>query len=201
MKKLAMLVLGVVMFSGVASAGNAWGPVVAYWDTADATDGTGWGVVFSFDVGPTLAFDVRYSWFDDFADASDPDVSDIDIHVEPLEIGLSHVAKIGEASSFHIGGGVGYYMVDGSVDGAAGVATAFDPDDELGLYAIAGFDTMLVDEFADGVMAKGLTLFTEVIYRIVTIDEATKGPAGQSQTIQNGDLSGVGANVGVRFLW
>ena len=201
MKKLATLMLGVVLFAGVASAGNAWGPVVSYWDTADGSAGAGWGAVFSFDVSPTLALDLRYASFDDLSDASSADVSDVDIKVEPIEVGFSVVRDIGKASSFHIGGGIGYYMVEGSMDAGLGVVTQFDPDDELGAYAVLGFDVMLVDDFAEGIMAKGMTLFVEGIYRVVSIDEATTGAVGQTKTIQNGDLGGVGANVGVRFLW
>ena len=87
------------------------------------------------------------------------------------------------------------------MDAGAGVLTQFDPDDELGAYAVLGFDVMLVDDFAEGIIAKCMTLFVEGIYRVVSIDEATTGAVGQTKTIQNGDLGGVGANVGIRFLW
>ena len=99
------------------------------------------------------------------------------------------------------GGGIGYYMVEGSMVAGRGVVTQFDPDDELGAYAVLGFDVMLVDDFSEGIMAEGMTLFLEAIYRVVSIDEATTGAVGQTKTIQNGDLGGIGANVGIRFLW
>jgi hypothetical protein len=202
MRKLAAMVLGVMLFAGAASAGgNAWGPVVSYWNTDDASDAMGFGLVFSFEVAPSMALDLRYSWFDDLSDASSAEIEDLDIEVEPFEFGLSWVKKVGESSTFHLGGGFGYYMVDGDADVLGGLEVDFNPEDEWGLYAIAGFDIMMVGEFSEGVMASGMTLFLEAIYRAVEIDEASTGLGLGKTQIQDGNLSGLGANIGVRFLW
>ena len=203
MKSLLVLIAGIMLFAGVACAENRWGPVVSYWDTADASDGTGFGAVFSFGVSPNVAVDMRYTWYDDLAEGNGMEgASDIDLKIEPIEMGLSFFGDIGSSLRVHIGGGLGYYMIEGNIDAVVGREMTFDPDDEVGLYLVAGFETIVAGNFSEDVLASEVTLFFEVIYRDVSIDEAeVSNTVDRREVIQNGDLAGVGANAGLRFTW
>lgn len=195
MKKLMIIVAAMLLAVGVVQAENSWGPVAAYWDTADADEGTGIGLVFSFPVSPTLFFDARYTWFEDFGATG----SDVTLEIEPIEIGLS-VVKASDRAAFRIGGGLGYYMMDGTISQTPGVTVSYDPDDEIGGYASIGLELALVDDFNENVMAKRMTLFIEGMYRFVSVDEVDISRVG-GNIRQEGTLDGAGGNVGIRFTW
>ena len=199
MKILTTVMLGIMLIASSASARNAWGPVVSYWDTAEAADGMGLGVVFTFDIAPNLAIDARYTWFEDLADGNDEDIKDLDIEVMPFELGLSYINQVSEAFRFHLGSGVGYYLLDGEIDRKLGIVGDFDPDDEFGFYVVMGFEATIADELSEGMLASGVTLFAEAMYRVLSTDEVD-GILGEA-VIEDGDLSGFGANLGIRFLW
>jgi hypothetical protein len=195
MKKVVMIAVAVLLTVGLVHAENSWGPVAAYWDTADAAEGTGIGLVFSFAVSPTLFLDARYTWFEDFGATG----SDVTLEIEPIEVGLS-VVKASDRAAFRIGGGLGYYMMDGSISQTPGVTISYDPDDEIGGYVSVGLELNLVDDFNENIMAKRMTLFVEGMYRFVSVDEVNVSRVGGNLR-QEGTLDGAGGNVGIRFTW
>ena len=198
---MAILLLAMVVIATSAYADNAWGPVASYWDTADGTDGSGLGVFMMLDAGNGVVVDMRYTWFEDLMEgAIGTDISDVDLEAVPLEFGISKVAKLGESLELYIGGGLGYYMMDGNVDRRGSREINFDPDDEFGVYALYGFRITVADNMGENVMASRVSIFGEAIYRIVSVDEITVA-ADQSITVENGDLDGFGANLGLMLHW
>ena len=201
MKTLATLLLAIIVTTASAHADNAWGPVASYWDTADGTDGTGLGVFLALDAGNGVSVDFRYTWFEDLMEgAIGTDISDVDLEVTPCEFGISKMTKIGESLELYIGGGLGYYIMDGNVDRRGSREVSFDPDDEFGVYGLCGFRIIVADNMGEHVMARRVTIFGEAMYRMVSVDEITVA-VDQSITVENGDLDGVGANLGIMLHW
>ena len=199
-KSILLIVLTVLMFSGTAFAENGWGPILSYWNTDDAGDEVGFGVIFSFFVTDTTVLDLRYTWFDDMAEPTVDEITDYRLRVEPLEVGLSFIHPLSHDTTFHVGGGLGYYMVDGKIETVPGVLVNYDPKDEIGLYAVVGLETIVSYGMAEKSTADAVTLFAELMYRAVDIDEA-KTTTGARRVVQDGNLSGLGANAGIRFRW
>ena len=195
--------LVLVMFGSGSSglfADSRWGPMVSYWDTSDGTDGYGPGALFSFEATPRVFVDFRVSWFEDLAEGdADGNVSDIDLEVVPLELGLSFLAPLGERAEVYLGGGVGYYLTDANVDTRTLTERKADPDDEFGLYGVVGFRWIVADS-VNAPLTDRISVFGEAMYRIVSMDEIKSG-RGTSAVLEDGDLDGVGANVGITLHW
>jgi len=181
--------------AGSGYAENAWGPVVSYWDTAEESDGIGFGAFFSFGMSRAVNLDLRASWFSDLASNSD-----LKLEVIPLEAGLSFVKHFSSASAFHVGGGLGYYLIDGSEDDRLLWDGDYDTDDEMGLYAVAGFEFTVADDFSEELLTQGITLFIEAGYRYVNISDSDTGLLDRP-ALADGALDGLTVNAGLRFLW
>lgn len=192
---LVILAAAMVLFAGNGFSNNAWGPVVAYWDTADESDGIGFGAFFSFGISENVAFDLRYTWFSDLAADSD-----LSLEVMPFEAGISFIKKVGSSTALHLGGGLGYYVIDGSVDNRILWDSDFDTDDEMGLYASVGIETTVADNFSEGMLAEGITLFLDAGYRHVNVS-GSDSDSLLKPTLDDGALDGLMANAGIRFMW
>ena len=81
---------------------------MSYWDTSDGTDGYGVGVVASLEAGQGVYIDLRFAWFEDLAEGDgSTDVTDIDLEVMPIEIGVSMGRSVGDSLELYLGGGLG----------------------------------------------------------------------------------------------
>ena len=201
MRKLLWLVAAVVMMSGIAQADNGWGVYASYWDTKDAGDGPGLGIKFSVEGAPYFLVDFKYTYYDDLGE-SDPGagITSYNLNVQPVELGMSFVGQPSERMDVFAGGGIGYYMMSADVRTAStpGIKYSVNPDDAIGFYLNGGLELVLAQDI-EGWEAKRATLFLEALYRYVSIDEV--GGDGLSFPVLDGDLNGLGLNVGFMLRW
>jgi hypothetical protein len=201
MRKFLVILGAVLMLVSPVSADSSWGPVVSYWNTSDASDGYGLGAAFSMQASDTIFVDFRVSWFDDLAEGnSDAGVSDIDLEIIPIELGISAIRQVSEHTEVYFGGGLGYYVMDGDVDTTLSEELSANPDNEFGLYGMAGFRITVADNMGDNIVATRISILGGVTYRIVSADEVTMdGKSGID--LSGGDLNGFGFDLGVMLHW
>lgn len=202
MKKIFGLVMGVMVLAGVAFGDNGWGLIAAYWDTKDANDGYGLGLKVSTEVVPDFMVDFRFTWFEDLGkSAPEIGVTHYKLEVQPIEIGVSIVKEPSDRLMLFGGGGLGYYMMKGEMrtDDRASQRISADPDDEIGFYLNAGFE-FIVSRDVESIQATRATLFLEGMYRFVDVKDIAIGDT-LDLPVDNGNLNGLGVNLGFMLRW
>ena len=160
--------------SGIAGYGS-------YWKTKDQGDGFGGGAKLKLDLIPQLSLEVRGTYFDNLADKDK--WGDGKLQVIPVEGDLVVNLTIAEKLIPYIGGGAGYYFMDGKdPDG-----NKVDIKDEVGAFAVAGLEIEIGEEVA---------LFAEAKYTWLQIKEVEKVELDTAQK-----LDGFGANAGLMLKW
>ena len=201
MKKFLGVAVTMVMMAGIARADHGWGVLASYWDTADAGAGPGLGIKFSIEGAPGFLVDLRYTYYDDLGESvPDAGITSYALNVQPIELGMSFVGAPSERMDVFGGGGVGYYLMEGEIrtQNTPGVTYSISPDDSIGFYLNAGLEFVLAAG-VEGWEAKRATFFLEAMYRMVKIDEVSAG--GLSYPVLEGDLNGLGANLGFMLRW
>ncbi len=184
MKRIALLLAGIVFMSGTAIGESRLGPFVS-WITDDDEDAFGGGLKYEWLLNGNFGLDLRASYLE---------LDESDVYIIPIELGVVGVLKI-EGLSLHAGAGGGYYIPEdtsvstpwGDVDG---------PDAEFGFYAVAGLRLAL---------SENVELFAEAKYTKVDSDEETRGDYWKngntyvvSETTKLGiDIDAFGANAGI----
>ena len=197
MTKLISTFAAVLVAAGTARAANTWGVGAAYWDTSDAADAVGAMTKFSFEMVPGAQLDLRASYFSDLAE--DVEGTDADLEVVPLELGLALAYPLGNVVDLTAGGGIGYYLMDGSVTAENRTVQQADPENEVGFYGVLGLEWSLRKSGASfGETEAGL--FFEVLYRSVSADNI-QVESGETLRLSDADLDGVGLNLGVMIKW
>ena len=202
MKKLAVLVMGLMICSGAALGDNGWGLLASYWDTKDANSGYGLGIKVSAEAVPGFMVDFRYTWFEDLGEAApDLGVTHYTLEVMPVEIGVSVQSEPSGRLILFGGGGLGYYMMEGEIrtDNRSASRTSADPDDEIGFYLNGGFE-FIVSQNADTIQATRATIFLEAMYRFVNVKDIAVGD-NFDLPVDNGNLDGLGVNLGFMLRW
>ncbi len=202
MKKLTVLVMGVMICAGAALGDNGWGLVASHWDTKDADAGYGLGIKFSAEVVPNFMMDFRYTWFEDLGKpAPDLGITHYTLEVMPIELGVSILSEPSNRIILFGGGGLGYYMMEGEMrtDNRSANRISADPDDEIGFYLNGGFE-FVVSENTDSIQATRATLFLEAMYRSVNVKDIAVGDT-LDLPVDNGNLDGLGVNLGFMLRW
>ena len=128
--------------------------------------------------GPSFGLEVRGTFFEKLKE--NDGIANLDLQVIPLEAGL--VLRAAQANvTPYIGGGAGYYFLDGKSNGGL-----FSVDDEVGWYATGGLELSL---------GKNMGIFGEALYRKVS-GTAHGDNLNHVQSDVNIDLSGLVVNVG-----
>lgn len=193
-KTLCLFVVTALCYAGSAAA-QGFALYGAYWDTDKAEEGFGPGASLSF--GRTWALDLRASYFQELNNHALDNLFDDDevfrdngISVLPLEVGVRYTFQPDSRVSPHLGGGIGYYILDSELG---------DPKDEAGYYLTVG------STFGD---SRGPSFYIEGIYRkaegTVEVDPEDLGDLGDIEF--NGaevdlDLDGFGVNAGLVWRW
>jgi hypothetical protein len=163
----------------------------SYWDTKDADKSAGVAIQYAFPITPLLDIEARASYFRQLDDQPLDELFDGDSPFEtglravPIELGL-RFNFLRDAAAFHpyVSAGGSYYLLDSEFG---------ELDDEFGWYAALG------SAFGDG---RGMDFFAELLFRRAkgTVDISEIGDDGFEDRLPL-DLSGLGANVGVRWNW
>lgn len=197
MRVLITGLTALVLAAGTVQAANTWGVGAAYWDTSDAGSAVGAMTKFSFEMVPGAQLDLRASYFNDLA--KDVEGTDADLQVVPLELGLALAYPLGSAVDLTAGGGVGYYLMEGSVTAEDRTVQQADPENEVGFYGVLGLEWSLRKSGASfGETEAGL--FFEVLYRSVSAD-SMQVESGETLRLTDADLDGIGLNLGVMIKW
>lgn len=177
MKKKMVATLAFALVAQLSFAGSL-GLFGSYWDAKDADDAFGGGVKLKVDMGQAVYLELRGSYFQ-FEDKDGPLKATMD--VIPAEAGLIFaLVPAHQAFRPYIGGGVGYYFMEGELSGA-GEKVTLDIGDEIGYYAVAG---------AEFTVSQSISLFIEAKYTWLEIKKVEDLDADTK-------LDGVGANAGL----
>ena len=121
MHRVTAVLLAALLLPFTASAGQL-GAYGAYWAPDDAESGYGYGAKLSLGFLPFLQLEARASVFDDLSeDISAPGGQRIDLDLEDtvLELGLlAELPTLGAGIVPYLGGGLGYHMLDLTVQGS-----------------------------------------------------------------------------------
>jgi hypothetical protein len=171
MKKLLALAAVLALMAGSARADlRVFG---SYWDAGDLNEGYGGGAGMRFELLPFLGLELRGSYLD---------LSDVEMSLIPLE-GAVILQLPGHAIVPYVGAGAGYYMFD---------ADKVDPDDDIGLFALAGLEVGA---------AKGIRFFAEA--RWVALETSIEGASDVLESLGEDEVSvdGLGVNAGLVWDW
>lgn len=184
MKKVAYIMIGFACLTSAALGESRFGPF-ASWLNSNSEDAFGGGLKYEWLFTQNLGVDVRASY-----------LSDEDMYVIPLELGLVGVWPL-QGLSLYASLGGGYYIPE-DVSRDYGFGEIEGPDAAFGFYGAAGIRLPAADN---------MEFFAEVKYTKAESDEETGGGYWRnsynyvvSETTKLGmDLDGVGVNAGL--LW
>lgn len=197
MKKICVLLTAVFLAASVAWGQNEWGLFAAYWNTDDADDALGVGIKVAIEIIPVVQLEIRGTYFEDFEAGND--FANSEVEVIPLEVGLLLTVPFNETVEGFVGGGIGYYFMDGDVDLPTGTQMDAGPDDEIGGYVSAGLKLPVWKSGASFGETQAV-LFGEVTYRFVDAEDI-KVESGPEISLKDADLNGVGFNAGLLVRW
>ena len=187
MKKvlLAVVVMGL---GAVMASANGLGFFGSYWDTESAGDGFGAGAKLQLEVVPHMFMEFRGTYFEDLSDDGETEGVDNKLQIIPAEAGLVITFPVSKQFKPYAGGGAGYYFADATVE-ADGMDEDIDIDDEIGYYAVGGFEIGLAENFY---------IFAEYKYTWVEIDTfVIEDVEFEGKTV----LDGPGGNAGLLLKW
>lgn len=171
---------------------NGLGFFATYWDAKDLDSAIGAGAKLQMEMAPNVALELRGSYLPEFEDEKGGLTMTLD--VIPLEADLVLQFPVApDQMKIYVGGGVGYYMIDGELEGGGGTAD-FDPDDEVGYFALAG---------AEFIMSPQVSLFAEAKYTFLEVEEGEVTYEDESVELEDleGEMDGFGANIGLLMTW
>jgi outer membrane protein W len=179
-----------LLLHSTAMADSEWGFFGSYWSPSDGDNSVGGGFKLGLEMVDRVQLDIRYSVMNGVID---DDANNIQLDVQPLELGLTWALPVSDRVESYLGGGIGYYFMDDDVD------SRFESnvDDEWGFYASIGFEFLLS---RSGALYGETTtkLFIEAMYRFLEV-EGMK--ATGSTRLNEADLSGMGIQAGLLIGW
>ena len=189
-KKIILTMLALSLLAAGATHAGSFGVGASYWDTEDVGESAGGGIQFAFQMTPLLDFETRATYFKELSDEPLDELFDGDSPFDtgltaiPVEIGLRlNFAR--DAASFrpYASAGASYYILDSEFG---------DVDDEYGWYAGLG----------TSIGGGNVAFFAEILYRSAegTADISEIGDDAFDDTLPI-DLTGFGANAGIRWNW
>lgn len=182
-----MVVAGLMATQSMAGGLALFG---SYWDAKDADDTFGGGAKFRANLNENVQLDVGGSYFM-FED--DEMGVDSELEVIPVEAALSFRTNIADTFAVYVGGGAGYYFVDGEMSDG-GTTLDVDIDDEIGFFAQAGIEIGL---------GANLSLIGEVQYVWLEFDKAelssSDAPGEKLDIDVDLKMDGLRANAGLLF--
>lgn len=177
--KRVLIVVGLLVLLAAPSGASGLGIMATYWDTSDAGDNEGVGFRLSLDATKRVAWQARLSLFEELMTKNSPVAGDLEAY--PIDLGVAFsLRRHGTATPF-VGGGVTYV----SMTNKRG-----QMDDELGYYAVGGFEIP---------MGKNWELWAEGIWR--SVNAQLEGNGVDEFVQERIDLDGVGLNVGFGIEW
>ena len=187
MKKLAIAIGFALLMSAPVWAGGV-GVGIGTWDTSDADGDEGVGFRLAIDMGESVDFEIRTSFFDGFSRVANGALYRLE--ATPVDLGLTWHFKEGGKIEPYVGGGASYIYTDAAFEGGA-VLLAGGPevDDEFGYYLLAGLDAPIGER---------LGFYAEAMYRSAKL-EVTANAFGFNDF--QDDVAGPAATLGLMLKW
>jgi hypothetical protein len=174
MKRIPILVIGLMVLAVAPSYAGSFGVYGSYWDGSDPGSTYGAGARVGFDFAKWLELEFHGTYYADFSD--DDSGVDIDLTALPVDGGLRINFLPKSKFNVYAGGGVTYYFMDTSLGSI---------DNEFTYYGEGGI------EFG-GDKTK---FFAEALWR--SLDTSINDSTGDTDV----DFSGISLNVGVNWSW
>jgi len=189
--RILQLVAGLLVCTTTAvHAGSDWGIFGSFWSPSDGEDSFGGGIKLGIEMVDRVQLDVKATIFSDVLDG---EAGTAELEVVPIEAGLTFSAPVSDAADAYFGAGLGYYMMDGEVDGMDA-----NVDDEVDFYLNAGMEWTIHESDADYGQTS-VKLFLEGIYRFVEADNIV--PTDDPAVLADADLNGLGVQFGMLIGW
>lgn len=196
-KTLPVLLAALFLLSTpIARAEHGWGLFGSYWDTSDVGGAPGLGLCLGAEILPHTLLDFRISYFDGFS--AEGNGAELEMSATPFEFGLLIQSDDNKPVQFSAGLGGGYYSVSAEVVSGGTVIGDPDIDSQMGFYMLGGAEYAFTRD-VESINATRATLFGEVMYRSVELDRVQTG--GGSLVINEGNMSGLGVNIGLKLRW
>jgi hypothetical protein len=192
MKKVA-LALWVAMAAAGAQAEHGWGGYASYWEPSGWDGSFGGGVRMSIEALPNALVDVRGTWWDGISQGGGG--VELDVEAMAFDAGLI-LTPNWEPVDVYLCGGLSVYRMEGDFYFPGQGKTGVDVDADVGFYVGPGIEFTLTRN-ASNLRATRITMFAEVLYRYVSIDEATAADT----TVPGESVDGASANVGLLLRW
>jgi hypothetical protein len=176
---LGILSLGLAVSQPASAVDFSIGPYGSYYDSDDAGDAWGGGLMGRLGILNWLAVDARASYLD---------LNDSDIEMIPLEAALTLRLPLMEDKLVpYAGVGVGYYLFDDNFDEDANFE---DVDDGFGFFPVVGVELRFGsrDQWAIFGEARWLFLSSDI-----------DGAIDELENIGDADLDGLAVNVGLLY--
>ncbi|MFQ5524838.1 MAG: outer membrane beta-barrel protein [Thermoanaerobaculia bacterium] len=187
MKKLAVIV-GLALLMSVPAWAGGIGVGIATWDTEQADSDEGFTIRLGMDVGENFDFEVRASFFDEFAQVASGAL--FRLEATPVDLGLAwHFNENGKAQPY-LGLGGSFVFADAQFEGGLRpFAGGPEVDDEFGYYAVVGLDAAVGER---------LGFFAEAMYRSAKL-EVTFNDFGSADF--QSDFAGPAGALGLMLTW
>ena len=162
------------------------GIMYSAWDTDDVDNDHGVGLKLKLDLGSALDLEVRGAWLDSLEFTTQGDV--FKLEATPIDVGLAYGFRSDRKVRPFVGAGPSFVLLNGKVHSDSAIRV----DDEMGFYAVAGFD------FSIG---KRGACFAEVLYRDVSAEFTSDGLLNRDFDDFGASVAGVGLNLGLMLSW
>jgi opacity protein-like surface antigen len=202
--------------ASAATAQHSVGFLGTYQDAKDGDAGYGGAVRYQWDMDPgadSLRWLAQAGYLTGFGDTITETYAgmtfddEFEVDVIPLELAVGYDFPTSARSAAYVAIGVGYYLAEGDETYTGSMATptgvvsvdipsTYDVDNEIGFFALAGWEFGLSDQ---------LCVFAEARYTELEVDGTSTStyPGDPEPLVVSGtaDLSGLGASIGLRWAW
>ena len=179
MKKLLVILAGVLAVAVTAFAGGGIGVFGSYMNGEDVDSGFGGGVKFKGDIAEFIALEARASCLTEFSDYLEDD----DLFFIPIEGDVLLNFPLGDSPiTIYGGGGAGYAIIPEADD--------IDYDDSFCYFGLAGIELGLGESAA---------LFVEAQYRVLEVDGAETDDDVEIEFEEEIEFTGISVNAGLIF--
>jgi len=176
---VGMLALALAGVQSAAALDFSVGPFGSYYDSDDAGDAWGGGVMGRLGIFEWLAVDARGSYLD---------FNDSDIEMIPLEAAVTlRLPLMNKKLVPYAGVGVGYYLFDDAFDEDADFE---DVDDGAGFFPMVGIELRFGSNNQWAVFGEARWLF---------LSSDIDGAVDELGNIDDAELDGLGVNVGLVY--
>lgn len=190
MRKYFSLLALLALAAAPLSAGGI-GVGYSTWDTDTADDDQGASVKVEVDLGPSLDFEARASFFDSFRQVSG--ATGFEIEATPIDVGVNYDFSPGATVNPYLAGGATLLLLSpNNQDTVTTAPSRPRSQEEFGWYGGVGLDFRVGSSFS---------IYVEALYRDVSGEVRGRDLTSAPRTDFEVDFGGASGTLGLMFTW